>query len=681
MSQLQYIQTIKDIGEELNHYIDREGQRLSTFGPISGINILIGPTNSGKSRFIRGLFRSPHYVRFLLDPHTPNPNIVLNLCTSLSRQEFHILIVVNPESREYDSKALTIDSPWLRQQLQSASRGKKLESNLTPHDFRAIRGQLEQDLGKSGDSTQAQRRRIRLSEFVQQYRIALRPSDYNTADCELLRSHLEGLTPDIMEDIETVLGFIDALPSTHQHTPPQKVYIPVLRTAAFLRGISTSDTTDHIAQAISANYGLDQIPPKSEVFTGNLLYSTIQEERSRDPGIHRRLKEFQRFLGRAFFEGLSVELKPLSTKAFSARHLALLIDERIQREFHNIGDGIQAIIILMYRLFTSPKGTWVFIEEPERGLHPGLQRIFLDTLAHDPVLRGRELTIFMATHSNHILGMAISEIEDVSVFAFQRWLDHEEQFQVRPVHTPEHNLLKTLGVANSSVFLANCGVWVEGITDRMYLRAYLDAWLKSDEFKKKYSFVPQEDIHYAFFEYAGSNLAHYLFGPEDALPTDYAARIHAQFLCNRIFLVADKDRGRQKRHNALKAVASQSASFEYHVTPGIEVENLVSDFELSQILPDFIQGITQEDVAKAGIQLKDYRNERLGTYLKKTFGELCPDAVKAQSGTLNTHYKQKLPTLVCSRTTWETMSKDAQELIKRLYKFIRRHNQIVPQVS
>jgi len=426
---------------------------------------------------------------------------------------------------------------------------------------------------------------------------------------------------------------------------------------------------NHLARSITENYGLDTQKGKAEVFTGNLLYWMIQEERSGDPELHRRLKDFERFLGQTFFEGLSVELKPLSERYDPGRHLALLIDEQIQRRFYDLGDGIQAIIILMYRLFTAEHGAWVFIEEPEQGLHPGLQRIFLETLTCHPMIRERSLTVFMSSHSNHLLGMAMSELQDVSVFAFQRWTD-PERFQIRPVHSPEHNLLKALGVANSSVFLANCGIWVEGITDRRYLRAYLAAYLASGECED--DFNPQEDVHYAFFEYAGSNLSHYLFDIGDDAAEEQAERIHSQFLCNRIFLLADRDEGKEDRHEYFQAV--QSDSFQYYVTPGIEVENLISRAELTQALPQLISTLSEKDVERIQIRESSYCSKRLGAYLRETLRELCPDALVAASGTLSTYYKNRLVDSVCSLVTWETMSRGARDLAIALYEFIRKHN-------
>ncbi len=41
----------------------------------------------------------------------------------------------------------------------------------------------------------------------------------------------------------------------------------------------------------------------------------------------------------------------------------------------------------------------------------------------------------------------------------------------------DRDLLASLGVKPSSVYLANCTIWVEGITDRLYITKYMEKYL------------------------------------------------------------------------------------------------------------------------------------------------------------------------------------------------------------
>ena len=79
----------------------------------------------------------------------------------------------------------------------------------------------------------------------------------------------------------------------------------------------------------------------------------------------------------------------------------------------------------------------------------------------------------------------------------------------------DRTILKTLGVSPSSVFLANCTIWIEGITDRLYFVQYLKKYLEElkttdeDKWKDYLRFI--DGYHYAFVDYQGSNLEHWDF--------------------------------------------------------------------------------------------------------------------------------------------------------------------------
>src|SRR5262249_33866352 len=157
-----------------------------------------------------------------------------------------------------------------------------------------------------------------------------------------------------------------------------------------------------------------------------------------------------------------------------------------------------------------------------------------------------------------------------------------------------------------------------------YLRAYLKAYAESKEFRDANLRTLREDIHYAFFEYAGSNLAHYLFCNDGSKPeASDAEMIRAQFLSNRIFLLADRDEGKESAHKRLTDLNSHH--FHFWVTAGVEVENLVSAQVLSAILPELISSLKTANVSEFGVVEADYKNVRLGCYLRGRLGAACPD--------------------------------------------------------
>ncbi|WP_373684680.1 hypothetical protein [Acinetobacter sp. YH12052] len=116
----------------------------------------------------------------------------------------------------------------------------------------------------------------------------------------------------------------------------------------------------------------------------------------------------------------------------------------------------------------------------------------------------------------------------------------------------DRDLLASLGVRPSSVYLANCTIWVEGITDRLYITKYMEKYLAELEsadmelYKKYRRFMP--NYHYTFVEYAGSNLSHWSF--DDDYPKTREERIEflkqdrgqsATAVASDMLLIADGD--------------------------------------------------------------------------------------------------------------------------------------------
>jgi len=238
-------------------------------------------------------------------------------------------------------------------------------------------------------------------------------------------------------------------------------------------------------------------------------------------------------------------------------------------------------------------------------------------------------------------------------------------------------ILNELGVYNASVYMANCSLWVEGVSDRRYLSAFLYAYMR-DEKKQKF----HEDLHYGFFEYAGSNVSHYLFDTTVKAESDEFKRIKAHFLANRIFLLVDKDAGlsKQKKQQLLQETSAKSDKFAFATTEVIEVENLLSVTVLRLLLKDLLN-VDGGVVDGFQFKEKDYRDTRKGNYLKGLLPKQKLPAIVADSGTLSTPYKIKFADYVLEQVengtiNWTMIAKNpaAKKLTVQLYDFIYRHN-------
>ncbi len=642
-------------------YIDaRIGEPLRWLGPLARINVLVGATNAGKSRFLRALAREAPYVA-VPKRALPTLRALTTLCERWGTTEERIPLRFMGSSEPHVPPANA--STFIREIHRLAEQVNDYgQFTYDAELFRRVSQAVERTLGHPSSDTATMEAYASL-ETRRRWLARLREVPGVSAGFEAALRELRGL-------LERWIAVAPCDVAT-----PDRIYIPTLRSAVRLfdpkGGAKIDEDVLEATFRMNYNWGLGPPDQQPEVFTGNRLAWAIQQERGGTQEDRERLRRFEGFLAQEFFGGRPIELVPRAETKDEHQRLAIGIAGQPDRLLHELGDGIQAIIILMYRLFTAERGSWLFIEEPELNLHPGLQRIFLHALANNAYLREQELRVFLTTHSNHLLGTLLPETTDVSAFSFQERAA-PGQFVVRPVLDRDHNALTLLGVHNSSVLLANCSIWVEGISDRIYLRAYLRAYQDAEEFREAGRRLMREDIHYGFLEYAGSNLAHYLFDRVDAAGEETPEQIRALALCNRIFLLADRDEGKEEKHARLRAAADASAGqLEYHITVGIEIENMIPAAMLLAVLPQLVR-----DAPTLAIEpdAAAYRDARMGSYLRELLGPTTPGGLAAESGTLTTYYKHKLAGLVAARITWAEMNDAARELTLALYAFIERHN-------
>lgn len=474
---------------------------------------------------------------------------------------------------------------------------------------------------------------------------------------------------------------LDNIKKIFTHNINQAIYIPILRSLLTFfnhpQGISPNNpnTSDMYQYTILELYKSIFIQNEKNnhgrhinIFTGRTLYDDIKRSLLKNKTTQDNFRAFETFISEIFFNGKSISITP----EIDTNHIMIHFDETgEERNIHEYGDGLQTILMLTYKLFMAEKGTWIFIEEPELNLHPAYQRIFLELITQNEYIKSKKLTIFFTTHSNHLLDITITQNSDVSIFVFERGERNGENVSlVRNVSATDLQTLDTLGVHNSSVFMANCSIWVEGITDRIYIRNYLKAYIKhcqdnpNIEFEKEY----KEDLHFAFFEYAGTNLKHYTFDDSE----DENIKVP-----NRVFVIADQDLGKEGKHNAFKEQLGEK----YQVLNVLEIENLLKGDFIKNILPKWnLQGVSYSDDTFKDVYFieEGYKDIFLKTYLIQLFKENGIDIPKVwekePNTTFSSDHKQKLPNLT-NDITWDEMSKEAQELTKKIYNFIKANNQ------
>lgn len=444
-----------------------------------------------------------------------------------------------------------------------------------------------------------------------------------------IESSIINLLKEVTEKIKEV--FSNSLISAS----PNKIYIPTLRTAHSLYDKSHNKIENDIFQyTLSYNYKdtIENIP-KLQIFTGLTLYEEILKARNSEKSVREHFGSFETFLSESFYEGESVDIVAEFKKSKSNQEENIIIhigNENKTRKLYDLGDGIQAIIVLMYKIFMAEDETVIFIDEPELNLHPGMQRLFFEQITYNSDITRKNLTFFITTHSNHLLDLTL-ESNDVSIYSFSPQLDKEKnkKFIINNVNAGNNELLRELGVNNSSVFLANCSIWVEGISDRNYIKSFIWSYCRATG-----NNYPKEDIDFVFFEYAGGNITHYLFDDElnDEEETRFLKEINTVTLSNRIFLFADSDMSNQniesEKYKRLKKLENKFGSHNLNgriIWEYRESENLLSKDVWKKVLIEFcnkkiIEGreIEVEDLIKTKIDNLDLKkSEYIGSFLKK----------------------------------------------------------------
>jgi len=324
--------------------------------------------------------------------------------------------------------------------------------------------------------------------------------------------------------------------------------------------------------------------------------------------------------------------------------------DRAERPIYDLGDGIQSIIILTFKVFMAEKPTVFFIEEPEHYLHAGLQRKLIETFSQH-----EEHLFFMTTHSNNFLDLA-QERSDISIQQV-RQVGSETVVQATEKYS---DLLNDLGVRASSVLLANCSIWVEGVTDKKYLRAYMEKYIReleesnSEEDKNRAYRLKSyhENLHYVFTEYQGSNITHWDFGDVCDVPS---SKTPARKLNQNIFLIADADiDGKGERVNVL----SNSLGAKFHLLERKEIENFIP----SNILIKTAQARWKTFNRKGSCDIKRFTNIKGSVFddSKRGIGEILERYVNKPKGFDRDFFKDKSGTIkdkvkFCNKAT-EIMS-------------------------
>lgn len=603
-------------------YLDESKNPLAFLQPISTINIFVGANNSGKSRLMRRLASQAEYRVLLRDMDKINESV-----SSTVKQ--------------------------LRDEFDKIRMQRIGDVNRAQFDH-IVDKLIRTEFLLKEDSYKELRDIIRNWSLLEVESPTVPPNTFS-------RQHRQNIFESVKRAVTDITDLIEEIPVFSDKTTPKRVYIPILRG---LRPLNETHT-DFYTDATKSTYFPDETEPQPtvsgieelEIFSGLTFFQKLTELLLGDNRERQLIVKYQEFLSKTLFEGKSISLIPSKKRNV----IVVKIGREFEQPIHHLGDGIQSALILSFLPFVTERPGFFFIEEPEMLMHPGLQRKILEFFASFD----RHI-FFLTTHSNHFLDLT-ADVKNVSVFAFNKDLSEEEDeshpsFSIAPLNSGNESSLELLGVRNSSVFLVNATIWVEGITDRLYFRRMLELFVKHLCSKNQDSFIPEEDVHYSFVEYGGANIVHWSFLDLE-IP-----QINVDRLCAKALVVADKDgASKLERKEALK----KKLGSHFIELPTREVENLLSFDVIRQVVLE----LEKSPRKIRSFSSNDYKDVYLGEFIEKQMLESKPKrkgGYKEKSGTLKG--KLQFCQKALPKMDYESLPAAAKTFVKKLFDFVDEQN-------
>ncbi len=228
----------------------------------------------------------------------------------------------------------------------------------------------------------------------------------------------------------------------------------------------------------------------------------------------------------------------------------------------HVGTGVHEVLILAMAA-TMIENSVVCIEEPELHAHPELQKRLLRYLAEQT-----DNQYFISTHSAHLL-----DTPDAAIFHVKM---ENGCIAVNNVTYDKEkaDVCADLGYRPSDLLQANCIIWVEGPSDKIYL----NHWIKA----KAKELI--EGLHYSIMFYGGNLLAHLTAKDTD---DEYVGKFISLCRLNRnMIILIDSDK---KKKGGTINKTKQRLTMEFKeedglawVTAGREIENCIKGDEIEE---------------------------------------------------------------------------------------------------
>lgn len=364
----------------------------SFFGDVAPINIFIGENNSGKSRFMREIMKSSPVrmislaridddlskkVALLVETvHSPDDkaiyDIILEVDSSIKQYPLSLFNSLGMDPRAVPRMTINsqsainkidlilnslvikfIDKRNILDNIYNGSFSKDLEGLEEQRSILKKSKILYEELANAGFKG--------VNDFYVNGNKAVYSHDGSIIAFETGSNYVsesfrheyarKNTSSNALSTIDrivsianSVINILDYILEQDTAKATKRTYIPTLRTARTLREGKSTIVKDVFKTTTSFDYELDD--SRLEVHTGLDLYSAIDEKKNSDMDDREEFEKFEEFLSETFFNGQPVKVVPNKKKTN-----ILVAVGREERALPHLGDGIQAIILLLYPLF------------------------------------------------------------------------------------------------------------------------------------------------------------------------------------------------------------------------------------------------------------------------------------------------------------------------------------------
>lgn len=276
----------------------------------------------------------------------------------------------------------------------------------------------------------------------------------------------------------------------------------------------------------------------------------------------------------AVFEGIRVQ--QVQDGYGNVRWEVFLKEEGMSRcPLSRMGSGLKTIILVLLNLLVIPeldeyknKKMVYGFEELENNLHPAMQRKLFEYIYEFAEMH--DVQVFITTHS-HVAINAFYDKDDAGIFHVYKQ-DGRAFVKRIESYLDKTRILDDLDVKASDLLQSDGIIWVEGPSDRVYIKHWLDLYFPD-------RFV--EGVHYQFLYYGGRLLSQY--------SAEEVTELISVIKTNRnAVIVMDSDkRNRNARLNDTKKriIAEFDAlGMMSWVTKGKEIENYIPKTAIEEAL-------------------------------------------------------------------------------------------------